>query len=79
VLDLRTICNEQVGPFSRECQIFHVVGSLVRHVFAPSDDLDFQRNEAEQLARTLHAYLPLLKDEEFRYGFYCGALGVCCR
>jgi hypothetical protein len=77
--DLRTPCDVQVGQFARECQMFHLVGRLVKHVFEPAADTDFQKAEATQIARTLNAYLPVLKLQEEDHGFYCGAFAICCR
>ena len=59
--------------------MFYLVGRLVKHVFDPASDMNFQKAEAGQLARALTAFLPLLKMQEEEYGFYCGAFAVCCR
>lgn len=77
--DLRTPCETPVGPMARECQIFQVVGRLVRHVFDPSSDVSFQKAEALQLERTLKAFLPIVTMEEERHAFYCAAFAICTR
>jgi hypothetical protein len=76
---LDTAFNITVGQMARECQISHLAGRVVRHVFDPTPDLAFNAEEATQLERTLQSYLPLLADEELRIGKYCGAFGVCNR
>lgn len=76
---LETSFNVTVGQMARECQISHLAGRVVRHVFDPTPDSGFNAEEAIQLERTLLSYLPLLADEELRIGKYCGAFGVCNR
>lgn len=71
--------DASAGPFARECQVSHLAGRVVKHVFDPSSDFGFQKAEAVQLERTLNAYMPLIMVEEEKYGFYCAALGICCR
>jgi hypothetical protein len=68
-----------VGQMARECQISHLVGRAVRHMFDPTPDPGFNAEEAVQLERTLKAYLPLLANEELKIGKYCGAYGMCNR
>lgn len=76
---LDTPFDTRVGQMARECQIFHLVGRVVRHVFDPLPDQDFNAEEAVLLERTLKAYLPLLANEELEIGKYCGAFGACNR
>jgi hypothetical protein len=76
---LDTPFNITVGQLARECQISHLVGHVVRHVFDPVPDPRFNAEEAIQLERTLKAYLPLLSNEELKIGKYCGAYGMCNR
>jgi hypothetical protein len=76
---LDTPFNITVGQMARECQISHLAGRVVRHVFDPTSDPTFNAEESAQLDRTLNSYLPLLADEELRIGKYCGALSVCNR
>ena len=76
---LDTPVNVTVGQMAREGQISHLVGRVVRHVFSPTLDPDFNREEGIQLERTLKAYLPLLAQEELRIGKYCAAFGMCNR
>ncbi|KAK5064725.1 hypothetical protein LTR84_000559 [Exophiala bonariae] len=74
---LDTPFDVRVGQMARECQISHLAGRVVRHVFDPLPDQDFNVEEGLQLERTLKAYLPLLANEELEIGKYCGAFGVC--
>jgi hypothetical protein len=76
---LDTPFNVTVGQLARECQISHLVGHVVRHVYDPLPDASLNIEEATQLERTLKAYLPLLSNEELRIGKYCGAYGMCNR
>ena len=76
---LSTPSDVRVGPFARECQTSHLVGRVVRHVFDPSSDTNFQKEEATQLERTLHSFLPLLMEQESQFGLFCAALGLCSR
>ncbi|KAL6691743.1 hypothetical protein J3F84DRAFT_161505 [Trichoderma pleuroticola] len=66
-----------VGPFARECQVAHLIGRVVQHVYHPITDVDFRSRERAQLERTLKAFLPILIDEELEFSTYCGALGMC--
>ena len=76
---LETPFDVRVGQMARECQISHLAGRVVRHVFEPLANQDFRVEEGLQLERTLKAYLPLLANEELEIGKYCGAFGVCNR
>lgn len=76
---LDTPFDTRVGQMARECQISHLAGRVVRHVFDPLPDQDFNIEEGLQLERTPRAYLPLLANEELEIGKYCGAFGVCNR
>ncbi|KAJ5880407.1 uncharacterized protein N7473_011460 [Penicillium subrubescens] len=67
----------RLGQFARECQVAHLVGRVVRHVFSPISDVHFHEEEATQLARTLLSFLPLLIEEEVQFSNYCGALSTC--
>lgn len=78
-LNLTTPSNVLVGPFARECQISHLIGRVLRHVFEPSSDSDFHLQEALQLERTLMAFMPLLIEEQTKFHYYCAALGMCSR
>jgi hypothetical protein len=69
----------RVGQFARECQVSHLVGRVVRHVFDPTSDHRFHAEESFQLERTLLAFMPLLIEEQFEFGRYCAALGICSR
>ncbi|KAL7803003.1 fungal-specific transcription factor domain-containing protein [Trichoderma afarasin] len=66
-----------VGPFARECQVAHLIGRVIQHVYHPVTDVDFRSRERTQLERTLKAFLPILIDEELEFSTYCGALGMC--
>ena len=78
-INLSTPSDIRVGPFARECQVSHLVGRVVRHVFDPADDARFQKEEAVQLESTLNAFLPLLMEQETQFGLFCAALGLCSR
>lgn len=68
------------GQFGRECQIAHLAGRVFEHVFGdPAGDKCFQDDEAEQLERTLWAFLPLLDHADLEFGVFCGALAIACR
>lgn len=69
----------RVGPFARECQVAHLIGRVVQHVYHPVTDIDFRSREHAQLERTLKAFLPILIEEELEFSTYCGALGMCIR
>jgi hypothetical protein len=76
---LATPAHVTIGQLARECQVAHLTGRVVKHVFDPTPDLAFNKAEAVQLERTLRAFLPLLVEEDLRLGKYCGALGICHR
>jgi hypothetical protein len=73
-----TPSNITVGQLARECQISHLIGRVLRHVFDPVSDPEFHAREALQLERTLMAFIPLLIEEHTKYGMYCAAYGMCC-
>jgi hypothetical protein len=73
---LATPSDVNVGQMARECQVSHLLGQVVRHIFDPTPDEAFHTNEAAQLERTLMALMPILIEEEFFYGKYCAALGM---
>jgi hypothetical protein len=77
---LATPSDIRVGQMARECQVSHLAGRVVRHVYEPEPlESDFHAEEAVQLKRTMLAFIPLLAQEELRIGKYCGALGICTR
>jgi hypothetical protein len=78
-IQLTTPSDIRVGPFARECQVSHLIGRVVRHIFDPAADATFQRTEANQLDQTLNAFLPLLMEQESRFGLFCAALGMCSK
>ncbi|KAJ2979139.1 hypothetical protein NQ176_g3431 [Zarea fungicola] len=67
----------ELEPFARECQVAHLVGRIVQHVFDPISDVNFRDNESVQLERTLVAFLPVLVAEELKDYVYCGARSMC--
>lgn len=77
--NLATSHDIRVGQLARECQVSHLAGRVVRHVFDPAADHDFQEQEAAQLERTLMALMPVLSAEELQFGRYCSSLGICSR
>lgn len=75
---LSTPADITVGQFARECQVSHLMGRVLKHVYDPLvSDPAFNAQAASQLDRTLMAFMPLLMDEEIRFGKYCAALGMC--
>lgn len=77
-LTFSTPSDITVGQLARECQISHLIGRVLRHVFDPVSDPEFYAREALQLERTLMAFIPLLIEEDTKYGMYCAAYGMCC-
>jgi hypothetical protein len=73
---LATPSDINVGQMARECQVSHLLGQVIRHIFDPTPDEVFHKNEAAQLERTLMALMPLLVEEQLVYGKYCAALGM---
>jgi hypothetical protein len=76
---IATSADTAVGQMARECQVSHLAGRVVRHIFNPLPDSSFHSEEAVQLERTLNAFFPLLPDGRLRDGSFCGALGICQR
>ncbi|KAH7304841.1 hypothetical protein BKA65DRAFT_602133 [Rhexocercosporidium sp. MPI-PUGE-AT-0058] len=74
---LATPSDITVGHFARECQISHLIGRVLKHVFEPASDPEFHAQEAMQLEKTLMAFMPLLIEEHSKFGLYCAALGMC--
>ncbi len=68
-----------MGKFARECQVSYLIGRVLRHIFDPVSDQQFHANEELQLERTLKAFMPLLMEEDTKYGQYCAALALCTR
>jgi hypothetical protein len=67
----------RVSPFARECQISHLMGRVLRHVFEPTSDIIFHNQEYIQLENTLKAFFSLLMQEQNAYADYCAALSMC--
>ena len=76
---LATPSGITVGQMARECQVSHLAGRVVQHIFSPTANTAFNNNAAIQLERTIKSFLPLLADEELEIGNYCGAFGICNR
>ncbi|TVY81025.1 hypothetical protein LSUE1_G004366 [Lachnellula suecica] len=76
---LATPSNITVGPFARECQVSHLAGRVLSHVINPTSDPAFHQEEALQLERTLRSFMPLLVEEQSKYGLYCAAFGICVK
>lgn len=77
--DIFTTVTLGVGSFARECQVAHLAGRVIQHVYKPLADTAFQQNEAIQLEKTLLSFLPILIREELHFSTYCGALAICIR
>jgi hypothetical protein len=76
---LDTSSDVTMGQFARECQISYLLGRVIRHTLDPSLDAGFHASEEAQLERTLKAFMPLLMEEDSKYGQYCAALAICTR
>ena len=53
------------------------MGRVLRHVFEPTSDPFFHKQEYEQLEKTLMAFFTLLTQEQTAYVDYCAALSMC--
>ena len=76
---LTTAHDVRIGQLARECQVSHLSGRVLRHIFDPTSDSSFQEQEASQLERTLMALMPVLAADELQFGRYCSSLGICSR
>jgi hypothetical protein len=68
-----------LGQFARESQVSHLIGRVIRYVFDPTPDANFQAQQYSQLERALSALIPHLINEDREFGKYCTALGMCYR
>ena len=68
-----------MGQFARECQVSYLISRVLRHIFDPVSDPPFHASEELQLERTLKAFMPLLMEEDSKYGQFCAALAICTR
>ncbi|OAL28485.1 hypothetical protein AYO20_09433 [Fonsecaea nubica] len=76
-MPMSTPSSTRVGPFARQVQVAHLLGRVLRHINDATQDKLFQRQEAEQLDRTLAALALLLTFQAHeKYGSYCGAMGM---
>ena len=57
----------------------HLAGRVLKHVYEPFADVSFRHDEALQLERTLLAFMPLLMEENQKFGLHCAALGICTK
>ena len=78
-LTLGTASDKFAGHFARECQVSYLISQLLRHIFNPVADRHFYEDEEFQLERTLKAFMPILMEEDSKYGQYCPALALCAR
>lgn len=69
--------NIRLGSFARECQISHLLGRVLKHVFEPTSDPKFHAEEGKQLEATLLTFVPMLIDEFVLYGMHCAAMAIC--
>jgi hypothetical protein len=53
------------------------MGRVLRHVFDPTSDSTFHKQEYKQLEKTLMAFFSLLIQEQNAYLDYCAALSMC--
>jgi len=79
-LSLSTPSTVRVGPFARQAQVSHVLDILMMHLHNPMSNGTLDREESDQIARTLTAFSLLLPEETPRaWPSYCGAIGMCYR
>lgn len=65
---LITPSDVAIGYFTRECQICHIVGRVLRNVYDPAPDEAFQTEEANQLEATMTVFIPFLSENGEGYG-----------
>ena len=71
--------GQLVGRFARECQVSYLTSRVLRHIQDPVSDSQFYQAEAIQLERTLKSFVPILMEEDTKYGLYCSAFAICTR
>ncbi|KAH8820203.1 hypothetical protein F5884DRAFT_744563 [Xylogone sp. PMI_703] len=74
---LSTLSSVRVGPFAREAQVSYILGRVLKHVYEPTSDPDFDLNEAITLDRTLTSFRTLIPEEIDNCASYCGVIGIC--
>ena len=79
-LSLSTPSNVRVGPFARQAQVSHVLDILMMQLRDPNANATLDKEESDQIARTLTAFSLLLPEETPQpWPRYCGAIGMCYR
>lgn len=72
--------NIKVGAFARQAQAAHLLGRVLQHVHEPTTNDEFNREERDQLERTLHSLSKILAMEISETAAdLCGAIGMCNR
>ncbi|KAH8807729.1 hypothetical protein F5884DRAFT_345902, partial [Xylogone sp. PMI_703] len=67
--------DPSMGAFARECQVSHLAGQILRHVFDLPVDPETHESRGLQLEQTLLAFvIPMVKDH--RDGVLCTAVGI---
>jgi hypothetical protein len=79
-LSLSTPSSVRVGPFARQAQVSHLLDILMMHLRDPKSNKTLDKEESDQIARTLTAFSLLLPEETPQpWPRYCGAIGMCYR
>lgn len=77
---MSTPSSVRVGPFARQAQVSHVVNLLLMHLHSQKGQGGdaFDKEESDQIARTLLSFSRLLPEETPQpWPRYCGAIGMC--
>lgn len=77
-LPLSTPSSVRVGPFARQAQVSHLLDLLTMHLRDQKRGEAWDKEESDQIARTLTAFSLLLpEDTPQPWPRYCGAIGMC--
>ncbi|RFU34686.1 hypothetical protein B7463_g1652, partial [Scytalidium lignicola] len=77
-LSLSTPSSIRVGPFARQAQVSHILDILMMHLYDSDGRHSLNKDESDQIARTLTAFSMLLPEETPQpWPTYCGAIGMC--
>jgi hypothetical protein len=71
--------DRRVGSFARECQVPYLADRFLKHVYESCTSVAFYQNEAIQLEQRLMTLVPILVEEEEKFGLHCAALGMCTK
>jgi hypothetical protein len=80
ILTLSSAASLEMGQLARFAQAAHLLGRVYRHASEPAGDQSFQREEREQLRRTLLALANVsLVEEQTRRLSFCNQTSTCYR